>query len=210
MEWVMTEWFIRRPIGSSLLMVSLVVAGILGYSELPVDNIPELDFPTLVVTANAGGASATYMERAVTNPLEEKLANIPGIESMRSTSAQNSTTIVVRFRLGRDMNAANQAQAAMDEAKATLSPGLENPPVLAKFNPADQPVLLLSLRSNTLPLWELNDLAQRTISPRLGTIPGVAKISVLGSSEKALRLLYSPVLLNGHHMGPLIMQISVC
>jgi len=207
MEWVMTEWFIRRPIGSSLLMVSLVVAGILGYSELPVDNIPELDFPTLVVTANAGGASATYMERAVTNPLEEKLANIPGIESMRSTSAQNSTTIVVRFRLGRDMNeAANQAQAAMDEAKSALSPGLENPPVLAKFNPADQPVLLLSLRSNTLPLWELNDLAQRTISPRLGTIPGVAKISVLGSSDKALRLLYSPVLLNGHHLGPLIME----
>ena len=203
----MTEWFIRRPIGSSLLMLSLVVAGILGYSELPVDNIPELDFPTLVVTANAEGASATYMERAVTNPLEEKLANIPGIESMRSTSAQNSTTIVVRFRLGRDMNeAANQAQAAMDEAKSALSPGLENPPVLAKFNPADQPVLLLSLRSNTMPLWELNDLAQRTISPRLGTIPGVAKISVMGSSDKALRLLYSPVLLNGHHMGPLIMQ----
>ena len=86
----MTEWFIRRPIGSSLLMLSLVVAGILGYSELPVDNIPELDFPTLVVTASAEGASATYMERAVTNPLEEKLANIPGIESMRSTSAPPS------------------------------------------------------------------------------------------------------------------------
>jgi len=198
----MTEWFIRRPVGTSLLMVSLVVAGLLGYRQLPLGNVPEVDFPTLVVNARAVGASATYMERAVTNPLEEKLANIPGIETMRSTSAQDTTTIVIRFRLGRDMNdAANQAQAAIDEAVSSLSHALESPPVLARFNPADQPILLLGLRSNIMPLWDLDERARRDLSPRLGTIPGVARVSILGGSEKALRIQVSPVLLAGHRMG---------
>ena len=206
----MTEWFIRRPVGTSLLMVSLVFAGLLGYRQLPVGNVPEVNFPTLVVTARALGASANYMERAVTTPLEEKLANIPGIETIRSTSAQDTTTIVIRFRLGRDMNeAANQAQAAIDEASSTLSDSLESPPVLERFNPADQPILLLGLRSKISPPWELDERARRELSPRLGTIPGVARVSILGGSEKALRVQYSPVLLAGHRMGPLTLENRV-
>ena len=206
----MTEWFIRRPVGTSLLMVSLVFAGLLGYRQLPVGNVPEVDFPTLVITARALGASATFMERAVTTPLEEKLANIPGIETMRSTSAQDTTTIVIRFRLGRDMNeAANQAQAAIDEASSTLSDSLESPPVLARFNPADQPILLLGLRSKIMPPWELDERARRELSPRLGTIPGVARVSILGGSEKAMRVQYSPVLLAGHRMGAFTLENRV-
>ena len=194
----MTAWFIHRPIGTSLLMVSLLLAGILGYRELPVGNIPEVEFPTLVVTARAPGASPSLVERSVTNPLEEKLVNIPGIESTTSTSAQEYSTIILRFRLGRDMNeAANQTQAAIDEARPNLSPALENPPVLARFNPADQPVLLLGLRSSTLPLWDLDDLARRIVSPRLGTVSGVARVSVIGGAGKALQARFSPVLLAG-------------
>lgn len=200
----MTVWFIHRPIGTSLLMVSLLLAGILGYRELPVGNIPEVEFPTLVVTARAPGASPSLVERSVTNPLEEKLVNIPGIESTSSTSAQEYSTIILRFRLGRDMNdAANQAQAAIDEARPNLSSALENPPVLARFNPADQPVLLLGLKSKALPLWDLDDLARRIVSPRLGTVPGVARVSVIGGAGKALQARFSPVLLAGHRISPL-------
>ncbi len=203
----MTAWFIHRPIGTSLLMVSLLLAGILGYRELPVGNIPEVEFPTLVVTARAPGASPSLVERSVTNPLEEKLVNIPGIESTTSTSAQEYSTIILRFRLGRDMNeAANQTQAAIDEARPNLSPALENPPVLARFNPADQPVLLLGLRSSTLPLWDLDDLARRIVSPRLGTVSGVARVSVIGGAGKALQARFSPVLLAGHRLSPLEAQ----
>lgn len=200
----MTGWFIQRPIGTSLLMVGLLLAGILGYRELPVSNIPEVEFPTLVVTARAPGASPSLVERSVTNPLEEKLVNIPGIESTSSTSAQEYSTIILRFRLGRDMNeAANQAQAAIDEASPNLSAALENPPVVARFNPADQPVLLLGLKSRALPLWDLDDLARRIVSPRLGTVPGVARVSVIGGAGKALQARFSPVLLAGHRMSPL-------
>ena len=183
-------------------MISLALAGVMGYRELPVGNVPEVEFPTVVVTARSAGASPSFVERAITNPLESRFANIPGLESVRSTSAQENSTIVLRFRLGRDMNeAANQVQAAIDEARSTLTTSLENPPVLARFNPADQPVLLLGLRSRNLPLWDLNDLAQRVVGPRLGTVPGVARVSVLGGAEKAFRAWFNPVLLSGHRMG---------
>ena len=203
----MTAWFIRRPIGATLLLVSLALAGFLGYRELPVGNVPEVDFPTLVVTASATGASAAFMERAVTNPLEEKLANIPGLESIRSTSTLGGSTIILRFRLGRDMNeAANQAQSALDEAASSVTLALDTPPVLSRFNPADQPVLLLALRSTSIPVWDLDDLAQKRLGPRLGTIPGVARVSLLGGSEKAVRVGFSPVLLAGHRLSASAME----
>ena len=95
----MTAWFIRRPIGTTLLLLSIAVAGMLGYRELPIGNIPEVEFPTLVITATAADASASFMEKTVTNPLEEKLANIPGIERIQSTSTLGHSTIILRFRL---------------------------------------------------------------------------------------------------------------
>ena len=203
----MTAWFIRRPIGTTLLLLSIAVAGMLGYRELPIGNIPEVEFPTLVITATAADASASFMEKTVTNPLEEKLANIPGIERIQSTSTLGHSTIILRFRLGRDMNeAANQAQSAIDEASSTLTPALDTPPVLSNFNPADQPTLLLGLRSSSLPLWDLDDLAQRQLGPRLGTVPGIAKVSILGGSEKAIRVGYSPVLLAGHKLSPTLIE----
>jgi HAE1 family hydrophobic/amphiphilic exporter-1 len=174
---------------------------------LPVGNVPEIDFPTLVITASASGASPAFMERAVTNPLEEKLANIPGLEAIRSTTTLGGSTIILRFRLGRDMNeAANQAQSAIDEAASSVTPALDNPPVLSRFNPADQPVLLLGLRSPSIPVWELDDLAQKRLGPRLGTVPGVARVSLLGGSEKSVRVGFSPVLLAGHRLSASTME----
>jgi len=203
----MTGWFIRRPIGTALLLLSIAMAGLLGYRELPIGNIPEVEFPTLVITASAADASASFMEKTVTNPLEEKLANIPGLERIQSTSTLGHSTIILRFRLGRDMNeAANQAQSAIDEASSTLTQSLDTPPVLSSFNPADQPILLLGLRSLSLPLWDLDDLAQRQLGPRLGTVPGVAKVSILGGSEKAIRVGFSPVLLAGHKLSPNLVE----
>lgn len=207
----MTGWFIRRPVGATLLLVSIAVAGMLGYQDLPVGSVPEVEFPTLVVNASAAGASPAFMEQTVTNPLEERLANIPGLESLRSTSTRGNTTIILRFRLGRDMNeAANQAQSALDEASSSITKALDNPPVLSRFNPADQPILLLGLKSTVVPLWDLNDLGQRQLSPRLGTIPGVARVSLMGGSDKAVRVRFSPVLLAGHrlHVSTLEKRLS--
>ncbi|MCY2950060.1 MAG: efflux RND transporter permease subunit, partial [Planctomycetota bacterium] len=142
----MTEWFIRRPVGTTLLVISLMLFGVMGYRELAVGSIPSVDFPTIVVTASVAGASAPYMESSVTGPLEEQFASINGVESMRSTSTLGNTSIVLRFRLNRDMNdAANQVQSKIDAAKAKMPDTLDAPPVLAKFNPADQPVILLGL-----------------------------------------------------------------
>ncbi len=197
----MTEWFIRRPVGTTLLVISLMLFGVMGYRELAVGSIPSVDFPTIVVTASVAGASAPYMESSVTGPLEEQFASINGVESMRSTSTLGNTSIVLRFRLNRDMNdAANQVQSKIDAAKAKMPDTLDAPPVLAKFNPADQPVILLGLSSATIPIWDLNDIATRLLSPKLGTVPGVARITVLGGSSKAIRVRYSPVLAAGHRI----------
>lgn len=147
------ELFIRRPITTTLIMLAILFFGIIGYRELPVSNLPNVDFPTILVTTNLPGASPDTMASAVATPLERQFSTIAGLDSMTSTNALGVSQITLQFSLSRDMDAAAQdVQAAIARAAKLLPPNMPTPPYYQKVNPADQPILYFSLSSPTLPL----------------------------------------------------------
>src|SRR5262245_53643007 len=157
-EMGLSELCIRRPVMTTLMMLSLVVLGIAGYRELPVAALPRIDFPTIQVSATLPGASPETMASSVAEPLERQFSTIPGVSSMTSTSSQDTTSIILQFDLDRDIDAAAlDVQAALSVAARRLPPQLIDPPSFRKVNPADQPVLLLALSSATLPIADVDD-----------------------------------------------------
>src|SRR5215471_17051234 len=148
-----TSIFISRPVMTTLVMLGIVLFGVMGYRSLPVSDLPNVDFPTIQVNASLPGAPPETMAASVATPLEREFSTIPGVDSMTSTSARGSSTITLQFVLDRPLDAAAQdVQAAIASAVRRLPPGMPFPPTLRKVNPADQPIVMMSLNSPTLPL----------------------------------------------------------
>ncbi|OGK94571.1 MAG: acriflavine resistance protein B [Candidatus Rokubacteria bacterium GWF2_70_14] len=183
-------------------MSAIVIFGVMAYRLLPVNDLPNVDFPTIQVSALLPGASAETMASAVATPLERQFTTIAGIDSMTSTSALGATQITIQFTLSRDIDgAAQDVQAAIAKAAPLLPPGMPTPPTYQKVNPADQPVIYLALSSPTLPLYTVDEYAQTNLAQRISTISGVAQVTVFGSQKYAVRVQVDPRALAARGIG---------
>jgi HAE1 family hydrophobic/amphiphilic exporter-1 len=199
---VKPELFIRRPVLTTLLMAGIVIFGLMAYRLLPVSDLPNVDFPTIQVQAVLPGASPETMASAVATPLEKQFTTIAGIDSMTSTSALGLSNITIQFTLSRSIDgAAQDVQAAITKAMPLLPPGMPSPPTYQKVNPADQPVIYLSVSSPTLPLYTVDEYAQTNIAQRISTISGVAQVQVFGSQKYAVRVQVDPRALASRGIG---------
>ncbi|MBZ5575804.1 MAG: efflux RND transporter permease subunit [Acidobacteriia bacterium] len=197
-----SQTFIERPIATSLLMGAIALFGAVAYRSLPVSDLPNVDFPTLLVTASLPGASPETMASAVATPLENQFSLIAGLSSMSSTNSQGSTQITLEFDLSRKLDgAAVDVQAAITQGSRLLPPNMPTPPTFTKVNPADQPILYLTLTSDTLPLWTLDEYAETRIAQRISTITGVAQVQVLGAQKYAVHVQMDPHALASHQIG---------
>src|SRR5574341_1501259 len=197
-----TALFIRRPIMTTLVMAGILFFGIMGYRLLPVSDLPNVDFPTIQVTASLPGASPETMASAVATPLEKQFSTIAGIDSMTSSSALGLTNITIQFSLDRNIDAAAQdVQTAIGKAASQLPPGMPTPPTYQKVNPADQPIMYLALSSPTLPLYTVDEYAETLLAQRISTISGVAQVQVFGSQKYAVRVQLDPNALASRGIG---------
>ncbi len=188
-----SEPFIRRPVATSLLMVGVILLGLLGYKLLPISALPTVDFPTIEVTTLYPGASADVMVSTITTPLERYFGQIPGLASMNSTSSFGTSTITLQFVLDRPIDvAAQDVQAAINVAGGYLPKNLPNPPKYNKVNPADTPILTLSITSETLPLDKVNDYADTLLAQKLSEITGVGLVTIEGNQKPAVRVQVNP------------------
>jgi multidrug efflux pump len=193
-----SEPFIRRPVATTLLMVGLLLAGITGYRALPVAALPQVDYPTIVVSTQLPGASADTMASAVTTPLERQFGQMPSLAQMTSVSSFGSSQITLQFTLDRDIDAAQQdVQAAINAASNLLPRTLPAPPTYSKSNPADQPILTLSVSSATLPLPEVDDFADSVLAQKISQVAGVGLVTIGGGQKPAVRVQVDPVALAG-------------
>ncbi|RPJ08055.1 MAG: efflux RND transporter permease subunit, partial [Deltaproteobacteria bacterium] len=193
---------IRRPVMTTLLMLGILLFGIFAYTLLPVSDLPNVDFPTLLVNASFPGASPETMAATVATPLERQFSTIAGLDSMTSTNALGKTLINLQFNLSRDIDAAAQdVQAMITKASTQLPPDLPTPPSYQKVNPADQPVLYISLSSPTLPLSVVNEYADTFIAPRISMISGVAQVQIFGAQKYAVRIQLDPQALATRSIG---------
>ncbi|HEV2416193.1 MAG TPA: efflux RND transporter permease subunit, partial [Terriglobia bacterium] len=197
-----SEVFIRRPIGASLLACALLLGGIAGYRLLPVAPIPQVDFPTISVGASLPGASPETMASSVATPLERQFGHISGLTEMTSTSSLGSTSIVLQFDLSRNIDAAaRDVQAAINAARSQLPANLPSNPEYRKINPADAPIMILALTSNSLPLGALYDAADSVLAQRISQVEGIGQVFVGGSSSPAVRVEANPRVLDQYGMG---------
>ncbi|MDX2185595.1 MAG: efflux RND transporter permease subunit [Opitutaceae bacterium] len=188
---------LRRPVMTALLTGALCVFGTMAYRLLPVSDLPNVDFPTIQVNAGLPGATPETMASAVATPLEQQFSTIAGIDTMSSTSSLGNTQITLQFRLDRDIDAAAQdVQAAIAAVQRRLPSDMPAPPSYRKVNPADQPILFLTVRSGTLPLSVVNEYAETVIGQRISTVDGVSQVQVWGAQKYALRIRLDPLLLS--------------
>ncbi len=191
-----TEIFIRRPVMTTLVMLAILIFGVVGYRTLPVSDLPNVDFPTVMVNASLPGASPEMMAASVASPLERQFSTIPGVDSMSSSSSLGSTSITIQFALDRELDAAAQdVQTAIATAQRMLPPGMPSPPTFRKVNPADMPILMLSLNSPTLPFSEVDNYAENMLAQRISMVSGVAQVNVYGSMKYAVRAQLDPTIL---------------
>jgi len=196
------EPFIRRPIATTLVMAAILIAGIAGYRLLPVSDLPNVDFPTILVSASLPGANPDTMASSVATPLEKQFSTIAGLDSMSSVNALGLTAITLQFNLSRDIDAAAQdVQAAIAKSASQLPPSMPTPPSYQKVNPADQPILFLTLNSPTLPLSQVDEYAQTLIAQRVSMVSGVAQVGVFGSQKYAVRVQLDPDALANRGIG---------
>jgi HAE1 family hydrophobic/amphiphilic exporter-1 len=194
--------FIRRPVMTTLVMLSIIIFGLMGYRRLPVSDLPNVDFPTLLVSASLPGASPENMASSVATPLERQFTTIAGVTAMTSSSSLGVTQITLQFDLDRDLDAAAQdVQAAIARTAHKLPRDMPYPPSYRKVNPADMPILFLSITSPTLPLYTLNEYAETLIAQRISTVSGVAQVQVYGSQKYAVRIQIDPNALKSRGMG---------
>ncbi|OGW54538.1 MAG: acriflavine resistance protein B, partial [Nitrospirae bacterium RBG_13_43_8] len=196
------EIFIRRPVMTTLVMIAILLFGIIGYRLLPVSDLPNVDFPTILVSASLPGASPETMASAVATPLERQFSTIAGLDSMTSTSGLGNTQITLQFSLSRAIDgAAQDVQAMIAKAAKQLPPEMPTPPSYQKVNPADQPVLYLALSSPTLPLSSVNEYADTLMAQRISMVSGVAQVQIYGSQKFAVRAQLDPKSLASRGIG---------
>ncbi len=189
----LSEIFIRRPVMTTLSMVSVLVFGIMAYTRLPVSDLPNIDYPTIEVTAQLPGANPATMASAVATPLEKEFSTIAGLDSMTSASSLGSARIVLQFNLDRDIDAAAQdVQVAIARVTRQLPKDMPTPPYFRKVNPADQPILRLALTSPTLPLYSLHEYGETLMAQRISMVNGVAQVQVYGAQKYAVRIQLDP------------------
>src|ERR1700740_3272527 len=183
----LSEAFIKRPIATSLLMAAIALFGTVAYRSLPVSDLPNVDFPTLLVTASLPGASPETMGASVATPLENQFSTIAGVESMTSVNSLGSTQVTLEFDLNRSLDgAAIDVQSAITQASRLLPQGMPTPPTFTKVNPALQPILYVALTSKQVPLWTLDEYAETRIAQRVSMVSGVAQVQVLGAQKYAV------------------------
>ncbi|HMH89213.1 MAG TPA: multidrug efflux RND transporter permease subunit [Steroidobacteraceae bacterium] len=188
-----SEPFVRRPIATSLLMGGIFLVGLVVFPLLPVAPLPQVDFPTISVSATLPGASPETMASSVATPLETQFAQISGLSQMTSTNALGSTSITLQFDLNRNIDAAAQdVQTGIDAAGGQLPKNLPSPPTYKKVNPADSPILLLSVHSDVLPVTTVDDYAENILAQQISQIPGVAQVSIGGQQKPAVRVQVDP------------------
>jgi HAE1 family hydrophobic/amphiphilic exporter-1 len=204
--------FIRYPIATSLLMAGILFVGLVAYPLLPVAPLPQVDFPTIQVSASLPGGSPETMAASVAQPLERQLAQIPGIAQMTSTSSLGSTAVTIQFDLNRNIDgAANDVQGAINAASGQLPKNLPTPPTYRKVNPADSPVLLLSATSDSLPLIKVSDAVDAQLGQQISQISGVAQVFIGGQQKPAIRVQVDPAKLvaKGLSLEDIRSQIAV-
>ncbi|WP_374250303.1 multidrug efflux RND transporter permease subunit [Xanthobacter sp.] len=185
--------FIRRPIATTLLMAALLLVGLVAYPLLPVAPLPQVDFPTIQVSASLPGASPETMASSVATPLERQFSQIAGVTQMTSTSALGVASITIQFDLGRSIDAAAQdVQSAINAASGQLPKNLPSPPTFRKVNPADAPILILSVQSDLHPLTKLDDAADTILAQQMSQIPGIAQVAITGEQKPAVRVQVDP------------------
>jgi multidrug efflux pump len=194
--------FILRPVATSLLMAAILLAGAVGYRQLPVSALPQVDYPTIQVLTFYPGASPTVMASSVTTPLERQFGQVPGLNQMTSTSSFGASLITLQFVLDLNIDVAEQqVQAAINAATTFLPTNLPNPPIYSKTNPADTPVLTLALTSDTLPLMKLEDMADTVLSQKISQLPGVGLVSISGGQKPAVRIQANPTALASYGLS---------
>ena len=197
-----SEPFIRRPVATSLMMAGVILLGALGYKLLPISALPTVDFPTIEVTTFYPGASADVMVSAITTPLERQFGQIAGLASMNSTSSFGTSTITLQFVLDRPIDvAAQDVQAAINVAGGFLPKDLPNPPRYNKVNPADTPILTLSITSDSLPLDRVNDFADTLLAQKLSEVTGVGLVTIQGNQKPAVRVQVNPAAISSLGLG---------
>jgi multidrug efflux pump len=191
--------FILRPIATSLLMFGLLLAGAIGFKQLPVSALPQVDYPTIQIVTFYPGASPDVMASAVTAPLERQFGQLPGLNQMTSTSSEGSSLITLQFALELNIDVAEQqVQAAINASGTYLPRDLPNPPIYAKTNPADAPILTLALTSETLPLTKVEDFADTRFAQKISQLPGVGLVSISGGRKPAVRIQVNPTALSSY------------
>ncbi|HWA45201.1 MAG TPA: multidrug efflux RND transporter permease subunit [Hypericibacter adhaerens] len=185
--------FIERPIATSLLMAGIMLVGVAAYPLLPVAPLPQVEFPTIQVSAQLPGASPETMASSVTQPLEHQIGQIPGVTQMTSSSTLGNSAITIQFDLGRDIDgAAQDVQTAINAAGGQLPQSLPSPPTYRKVNPSDSPILVLALTSDALPLTTVDDYAENVLAQQISQISGVAQVSIGGQQKPAVRVQVDP------------------
>src|SRR6201988_1679406 len=183
-------------------MAAIVLFGLVAYRSLPVSDLPNVDFPTLLVTAQLPGANPDTMASSVATPLENQFSMIAGLESMTSVNSLGSTQITLEFDLNRSLDgAAVDVQAAITQAARLLPQGMPTPPTFTKVNPADQPILYLAMTSKTIPLWTLDEYGETQVAKRISMISGVAQVQVLGAQKYAVHVQMDPYALASRQIG---------
>ncbi|HYF18922.1 MAG TPA: efflux RND transporter permease subunit, partial [Ramlibacter sp.] len=181
--------FIQRPVATSLLMLAIVLAGLVGFRLLPLSALPQVDYPTIQVQTLYPGASPEVMAQTVTAPLERQFGQMPGLSRMSSTSAAGVSIVTLQFALGLALDVAEQqVQAAINAGGSLLPADLPAPPVYAKVNPADAPVLSLAITSDTLPLTEVQNIANTRLALKISQVSGVGLVTLSGGQRPAVRI----------------------
>ncbi|MGC2422652.1 MAG: efflux RND transporter permease subunit [Candidatus Acidiferrales bacterium] len=194
--------FITRPIATSLLMAAILLAGAVAYKQLPVSALPEVDYPTIQVITFYPGASPDVVASAITAPLERQFGEVPGLTQMTSTSSDGSSIIVLEFALSLNIDVAEQeVQAAINAAQTFLPLDLPTPPIYSKSNPADAPILTLALTSQTIPLTQVEDLADTRLAQKISQLPGVGLVSLSGGEKPAVRVQVNPTALASYGLN---------
>src|SRR5579872_6105126 len=194
--------FILRPVATSLLMVGVLLAGIVAFRQLPVSALPEVDYPTIQVATTYPGASPDVMASSVTAPLERQFGQMPGLQQMTSTSSSGISIITLQFDLALSIDVAEQeVQQSINGSGTYLPADLPTPPLYSKVNPADTPILALSLSSNELPLSAVEDLADTRLAPKISQLPGVGLVTISGGQKPAVRIRANPAALAAHSVN---------
>jgi multidrug efflux pump len=194
--------FILRPVATFLLMAAILLVGLVGFQQLPVSALPEVDYPTIQVLTFYPGASPEVMASAVTAPLERQFGQVPGLSQMTSTSSDGSSLIVLEFVLSLNIDVAEQeVQAAINAAQTYLPADLPTPPIYSKTNPADAPILTLGLTSNALPLTTVEDMADTRLAQKISQLPGVGLVTINGGQKPAVRIQANPTALSSYSVN---------